>query len=82
MNLEKGYVEIEGNNYEINDTNFPTLIKDNIYELTDEEKEVVERLCESFKNSPKLNEHIDFLYKKENYIRYLTQIYYSMRVFR
>ena len=64
MNLEKGYVEIEGNNYEINDTNFPTLIKDNIYELTDEEKEVVERLCESFKNSPKLNEHIDFLYKK------------------
>ena len=64
MNLEKGYVEIDGKKYEINDTNFPTLIKDNIYELTEEEKEVMERLCESFKNSPKLNEHIDFLYKK------------------
>ena len=64
MNLEKGYVEIEGKKYEINDTNFPTLIKGNIYELTVEEKEVMERLCESFKNSPKLNEHIDFLYKK------------------
>ena len=64
MNLEKGYVKIDGKEYEINDTNFPTLIKDNIYELTEEEKEVMERLCESFKNSPKLNEHIDFLYKK------------------
>ncbi len=64
MNLEKGYVEIDGKKYEINDTNFPTLIKDNIYELTEEEKEVMERLCESFKNSPKLNDHIDFLYKK------------------
>ena len=64
MNLEKGYVEIEGKKYEINDTNFPTLIKDNIYELTEEEKEVMERLCESFKNSPKLNDHINFLYKK------------------
>ena len=64
MNLEQGYVEIDGKKYEINDANFPTLIKDNIYELTEEEKEVMERLCESFKNSPKLNEHIDFLYKK------------------
>lgn len=64
MNLDEGYVEIDGKKYEINDTNFPTLVKDNIYELTEEEKEVMERLCESFKNSPKLNEHIDFLYKK------------------
>ena len=64
MNLKRGYVEIEGKKYEINDTNFPTLIKDDIYRLTDEEQEVLERLCDSFKNSPKLNEHIDFLYKK------------------
>ena len=64
MNIEKGYVEIEGRKYEINDRNFPTLIKDNIYELTSEEKEVVERLIDSFKNSPKLNEHINFLFKK------------------
>ena len=61
---KKKYVTIDGNKYEINDTNFPTLNPDNIYELTKEEKEVMERLCESFKKSPKLNEHIDFLYKK------------------
>ncbi len=64
MNLEKGYVLINGKKYEINDTNFPTLDKENIYELTQEEKEVMERLCESFKKSPRLNDHIDFLYKK------------------
>ena len=64
MNLKKGYVLIDGQKYEINDTNFPTLDKENIYELTEEEKEVMERLCESFKKSSKLNDHIDFLYKK------------------
>ena len=64
MNLEKGYVKINGEKYEINDTNFPTIDKDNIYELSPEEKEVMERLCESFRKSPRLNEHIDFLYKK------------------
>ncbi|MGN1298004.1 MAG: fructose-1,6-bisphosphatase [Clostridia bacterium] len=64
INLEKGYVLINGKKYEINDTNFPTLDKENIYELTQEEKEVMERLCESFKKSPRLNDHIDFLYKK------------------
>lgn len=63
MNLEEGYVEIDGKKYELNDTNFPTLNKDNIYELTKEENEVIERLCESFRHSQRLNEHIDFIYQ-------------------
>lgn len=64
MNLKKGYVVIDGKEYDINDTNFPTLNSEDIYELTKEEKEVIERLCSSFKNSPKLNDHISFLYQK------------------
>ena len=63
MNLEKGYVEINGKKYELNDTNFPTLDPNNVYELTKEENEVMERLCESFKHSQRLNEHIDFIYQ-------------------
>ena len=63
MNLEKGYVEIDDKKYELNDTNFPTLNKQNIYELTKEENEVIERLCESFRHSQRLNEHIDFIYQ-------------------
>ena len=64
MNLKKGYVLIDGKKYEINDKNFPTLLEDDVYELIPEEKEIMERLSESFKKSEKLNEHIGFLYKK------------------
>lgn len=64
MNLEEGYVQIGKKKYELNDTNFPTLNPDNIYELTKEESEVMERLCESFKHSQRLNEHIDFIFQK------------------
>lgn len=63
MNLEEGYVEIDGKKYELTDTNFPTLNKQNIYELTKEENEVIERLGESFRHSQRLNEHIDFIYQ-------------------
>lgn len=64
MNLKKGYVVLDGKKYDLNDTNFPTLNPDDVYELTEEENEVVERLCESFKHSQKLNEHMEFLYQK------------------
>lgn len=64
MNLRKGYVLIDGKKYELNDTNFPTLNPDDVYELTKEEEEVMERLCESFKHSQKLNDHIKFIYQK------------------
>ena len=64
MNLKKGKVEIDGKKYKLNDTNFPTIDKDDPYKLSDEEAEVVERLCESFKHSQKLNEHIKFIYQK------------------
>ena len=64
INLKKGTVEVGGKKYKLNDTNFPTLDINNPYELSPEEAEVVERLCESFKHSPKLREHIKFLYQK------------------
>ncbi len=69
MNLKKGYVIINGQKYEINDTNFPTLNPNNIYELSSQEKEVIDRLCDSFKNSQKLNDHIDFFCKKGSLYR-------------
>ena len=64
MNLEKGYVVLDGKQYELNDTNFPTLNPDDVYQLSKEEEEVVERLCESFKHSQKLNEHMEFIFQK------------------
>ena len=64
MNLKKGYVRIDGKDYELTTTSFPTIDEKDPYKLTLEEQEVVERLVESFKNSPALNEDIDFLYNK------------------
>ena len=64
MNLQEGYVILDGKKYELKDTNFPTLNPDNVYELTKEEEDVMNRLCESFKHSQKLNDHMDFIYQK------------------
>lgn len=64
MNLKKGYVILEGKKYQLNDTNFPTLNPNDVYQLTEEEEEVIERLSESFKHSQKLNEHMEFIYQK------------------
>lgn len=62
MDLEKGFVLIDGKKYELNDINFPTIDKEKPYELTSKEKEVIERLTESFIHSPSLNNHINFLF--------------------
>lgn len=64
INYKKKYVILEGNKYELNDINFPTIDPENPYELTNEESEIMERLCDSFKNSSKLNDHMDFIQQK------------------
>lgn len=47
----------------LNDTNFPTVSKEDPYRLTPQEEDVIEKLVVSFKRSEKLQRHIDFLYK-------------------
>jgi len=50
--------------YKLNDTNFPTINKDNAYELNDDEQRVIELLHKAFTGSEKLQTHIRFLYSK------------------
>lgn len=64
MDLEKGIIVINGKEYKLNDTNFPTIDKKSPYKLTKEETEIVERLRMSFMHSEKLNRHVNFLYAK------------------
>lgn len=59
-----GKVRIGNKVYELNDKNFPTINRNDPYELSQEEQELIERLKESFMNSEKLKEHISFLYSK------------------
>ena len=56
--------KIDGKEYKLNDTKFPTIDKKNPYKLTEEEAEIIERLKMSFMRSEKLNKHINFLYAK------------------
>lgn len=64
MDLEAGTVTVEGRKYKLNDTNFPTLDKDDPYVLTQEELDVLQRLKASFTGSERLQRHIRFLYSK------------------
>ena len=64
INYDKAEITIGKNTYKLNDSNFPTIDKNNPYKLTKQEKEIVDRLKLSFINSEKLIKHIAFLYSK------------------
>lgn len=64
MNLEKASITIDGKEYKLNDVNFPTINPKDPYKLTNEEKEIIDRLKTSFMHSEKLNRHVNFLYAK------------------
>lgn len=73
LDLKKGTVCIAGQDYPLTDTNFPTVDPSKPYELTEQEKEVVDALKSSFLGSEKLQRHIDFLYKKGSLYRYYNR---------
>ncbi len=62
INQEKGTITIEGKEYPLMDTNFPTIDPANPYKLTEEEEEAVNTLMHYFLNSEKLQKHIKCLY--------------------
>jgi len=64
IDYEKGTLEIKGEHYPLMDSDFPTIDPNNPAELTDEEQAVVNKLCRSFIESEKLQQHIRFLYAK------------------
>ena len=64
IDYNKGTVKINGKEYELNDKSFPTIDPKDPYKLTEEEREIIHRLKESFKNSETLQKHISFIYSK------------------
>ena len=64
IDLAAGTVLIEGKKYPLRDLNFPTIDWEHPYELTDGEKEVVERLSSAFRNCEKLQNHMQLLLDK------------------
>lgn len=71
MNFENGTVIIEGKMYKMNDTNFPTISKDNPYKLTKEEMDIVKQLKNTFLNNDLLQNHIKYLFQAgQIYLKY------------
>lgn len=61
MDLEKGTVEIDGVEYQLNDTSFPTIDPGDPYKLSEEEQDLMNKLVHSFTVSDKLQRHIHLL---------------------
>ena len=69
IDYEKQTVMIDGKEYKMLDTNLPTVDPKNPYELTQEEQDVMKRLCSSFLHCEKLQRHIQRLLKKGSMYR-------------
>ncbi len=70
VDFKKGTTVIDGKKHELLDKDFPTVDPKSPYELSNEEKEVMDKLKSSFMNSQRLQKHIDFLFTRGS--MYLT----------
>ena len=62
VNFEKGTITLDGKEYQMLDTNFPTVDPADPYKLTEAEEALVENTLASFRHSAKLRRHIDYIY--------------------
>ncbi len=64
INFEKGTIVIKDVEYELKDKNLVSINKDNPFEMTADERDILDKLRLSFISSTKLSQHIDLLMKK------------------
>lgn len=64
INYENKTIEIDGKTYDLEDTDFPTIDRNDPYKLTKEEEKVINDLTLSFMNSESLKRHIDLFFNK------------------
>ena len=81
IDLDEGFVNVNGENVKLKTNIFPTLNKENPYELTSEENEIMLKLHRSFVSGQRLNKHIKFLYDKGGMYNVTIGILYITVVF-
>ena len=64
IDFDKKTVMIEGKEYLLRDSDFPTVDRENPYRLTDAEARVMHYLKNAFMRSEKLHRHVAFLFEK------------------
>lgn len=71
IDFENKTIKIDDNVYKMNDSEFPTVSKKKPYELNEDEKILICKLESSFRNSEKLQRHVNFLFEKGSiYLEY------------
>ena len=63
IDFKRGVINIDGREYQLLDTNFPTVDPKDPYRLTPAEQNVIDRLTHSFCNSKALARHVDCLFE-------------------
>lgn len=75
INYKDGSITLNDITYELNDKSFPTINYKNPFELTSEEKKLIDKLQISFLNSDKLQKHVLFLFNKGSiYLTYNSNL--------
>lgn len=64
IDFEKGTICLDGEEYELLDTYFPTVNAKDPYALSEQEKDIMERLQQAFLNCEKMQTHMRFLLNK------------------
>ncbi|EKQ56509.1 MULTISPECIES: fructose-bisphosphatase class III [unclassified Clostridium] len=64
INYADGTITLNNITYELNDKNFPTINAKKPFDLTNDEKKLIDKLQSSFINSDKLQKHVLFLFNK------------------
>lgn len=77
VDYENHTINIDGVVYKLKDCNFPTVDPENPFELTEDERHVMDELRTSFKKNEKLQKHIKFLFSKGSmYLCYNSNLLY------
>lgn len=75
IDYKKGTINLNGIEYPLNDTNFPTVNPENPLELLEEEAELLDKLQASFLGSEKLQKHMQLLFSKGGmYLKYNSNL--------
>lgn len=64
LDIDNGTLEVNGVKVKLNGNDFPTIDKNNPYELTEEEKKILYGFKKAFLSSEKLQRHLDFFMEK------------------
>ena len=75
INYNEGTISLNDQTYELSDKLFPTVNPEKPFELTPEERKLIDKLQLSFLNSDKLQKHVLFLFNKGSiYLTYNSNL--------